>query len=290
MNYKEITLIQSLDFPTTVTHFSFTSECLVSVGSYKPVVKIHLLHSKDLKNERNIENEPVKVLPLENDCGKLAILRNDRYIEFHAKYGHYYSLRIPKLGRDIMYNSVNANIYIQSDSDIQMFDLEVGKYTQKIEADDSNINCFHMSHANNLLAIGTDENILYYDMRSNEMVKKLGYGCNALFMHENGIDICHGNRDIMLCDIRSEKYKFKVDNDKEVKSVKCYGKLFYAMDEDKIIVSDGKESVSIDEKLQNCFDVDENVIFMGGENGCIKTYYNTECEKYPAWCTRMNFA
>lgn len=397
MHFKETTLLHSLDFPTTVTHFTITPECLVSVGSYKPVVKIHTLQSKDIKNERNIENEPVCVVPLEDDCSKLAILRDDRYVEFHAKYGHYTSLRIPRIGRGIVYNRINANLYIQSDRNVQMFDLEVGKFAdiigeggkeesigkgyvkgsredmknsgnlkkqidtnhkidklandncmqsdenklnsknkidnnyrtdkpindnciqsddknsdlyskkmiddnystdedindKSIQSDDINsdpiITSIHMSVTNSLLALGTNKNIKLYDMRNNQLVREIDIGCNSLFLHENGFDICYGNTDVMLADLRGKGYKHKISNSKTVKCVKCYGKLFYAMDCDKILVSDGVNTTHINETMQNCFDVDENVLFTGGENGCIKTYYNSENDKYPTWCTRMDF-
>jgi len=78
---------------------------------------------------------------LSDDYSKLAILRTDRTIEFHAKFGHYYKLRVPKHGRDLMYDSSNCDLLIAGEgSDIYRINLERGTFLKPLTSSCDGIN------------------------------------------------------------------------------------------------------------------------------------------------------
>lgn len=49
---------------------------------------------------------------LSEDYSKIAMLLNDRYIEFHSQEGRWYRVRMPKFGRDMTYHSANCDLYL----------------------------------------------------------------------------------------------------------------------------------------------------------------------------------
>jgi hypothetical protein len=53
------------------------------------------LSQLSVKFERRLEAEVVQLEILTDDYSKMAFLRNDRNLEFHAQFGTYFKLRIP---------------------------------------------------------------------------------------------------------------------------------------------------------------------------------------------------
>ena len=43
---------------------------------------------------------------------QLVFLQCDRFIEFHAQYGRYHRMRIPKFGRDLAYHTPSCDLYV----------------------------------------------------------------------------------------------------------------------------------------------------------------------------------
>lgn len=49
---------------------------------------------------------------LSDDYSKIAFLCTDRSIHFHAKFGSYYSTRVPSFGRDLAYAPFSADLLV----------------------------------------------------------------------------------------------------------------------------------------------------------------------------------
>ena len=49
---------------------------------------------------------------LSDDYSKAAFLCEDRSIHFHAKFGQYYSTRVPSFGRDLAYAPFSADLLV----------------------------------------------------------------------------------------------------------------------------------------------------------------------------------
>ena len=63
-----------------------------------------------MKVERGIDAEVLQMRILSDDYSKIALLCDDRNIELHAQYGRHFKIRIPKFGRDFIFNPHTADI------------------------------------------------------------------------------------------------------------------------------------------------------------------------------------
>lgn len=57
------------------------------------------------------------------------MLQRDQCVEFHAAWGAYHRVKLPRAGRDMIYDPVTAELLIAtSTSDVYRLDLEAGVY------------------------------------------------------------------------------------------------------------------------------------------------------------------
>jgi ribosome biogenesis protein ENP2 len=94
-----IELIQDLEFPCASTQVKVSKDgkYLVASGVYPPQVKVFDLDELSMKFERHIDGAVVQMQVLSSDFSKLVFLRDDRFVEFHARYGRHHQVRIPKV-------------------------------------------------------------------------------------------------------------------------------------------------------------------------------------------------
>ncbi|KAM0688650.1 Nucleolar protein 10 [Conglomerata obtusa] len=282
MPFSEINVIQSLDFPTSCNNLKLTPQFLVSVGTYKPILKIHDLNELALKNERNLEDEPLLIEPLTENAQKLAILRSDRYIEIHAKYGLHHTIRIPSYGRDMFYNRVRAELLTLTDNELVRFNMEEGRFMKSIIFGGR---CMHQSMTHNLIAVGGGS-VSFFDHRSRDKVYELEEECQSVQFKEDGLNFCVGTDTcIKEYDIRmkNEKYNVKLDNAKLLK----YNKNFICVmtDNELCIIKDEKKICGIEEKNLNSFDFENGLFFIANESQNVKTYFNSQIGDAPVWCS-----
>ena len=96
-------------------------------GIYKPYMKCFDLNDLALKFERGIDAEIIKLLVLSDDYSKawkkadileskfhiqVVMLEDDRYLEFHAAFGRYFRMRIPRFGRDMAFCKEASDLFI----------------------------------------------------------------------------------------------------------------------------------------------------------------------------------
>uniref|UniRef100_A0A251TS13 Putative WD40-repeat-containing domain-containing protein n=1 Tax=Helianthus annuus TaxID=4232 RepID=A0A251TS13_HELAN len=103
---ERVDLIQDLRFETATTRIKATpdGEFLIASGIYPPQVKIYELRELSLKFERHLISDIINFQVSSDDYSKLAFLCADGSVNLHARYGSHYSLRIPRMGRDIIYD------------------------------------------------------------------------------------------------------------------------------------------------------------------------------------------
>jgi ribosome biogenesis protein ENP2 len=110
---KSLQLIQDFEFPSSATKLKVSNDgqFLIAAGlthniyilynlqqgGFAPQMRIFDLRQLSLKCERHVELEVVDFEILSEDYQKLVLLRMDRNLEFHAQFGKYYNLRIPKV-------------------------------------------------------------------------------------------------------------------------------------------------------------------------------------------------
>ncbi len=83
--------------PNMWLHLVSKLKTLTLEGGYSPQIRIFDLSQLSLKCERHIEVEVVNFKILSEDYQKLVLLRSDRSLEFHAQFGRYYNIRVPRV-------------------------------------------------------------------------------------------------------------------------------------------------------------------------------------------------
>ena len=187
---------------------------------------------------------------LSSDYSKTAHLQEDRSIEFHTPGGCHYRLRIPRYGRDLVYNRNGAELLVPAVGvnangmgEVFRISLEQGRFMREYEVDvggddltsagggalQGGINTGSVNTAavatesHNLLAFGTSiGTVEYWDARSRDRVATLQSpiddfdgraGVTALDFHRSGITTAVGTSNglVYLYDLRSPVPLLKKD-------------------------------------------------------------------------------
>lgn len=112
----------------------------------------------------------------------MVFLQCDRYIEFHAAYGRYYRLRIPKYGRDMKYHFPSCDLFVVGAStDVYRLNLERGQFQVSYNTSASSINKCEINNVHGLLFCGTqDGTVEAWDPRTKTLVGKLDCAFSCL--------------------------------------------------------------------------------------------------------------
>eukprot|EP00281_Chroomonas_sp_CCMP1168_P018798 CAMPEP_0206228282 /NCGR_PEP_ID=MMETSP0047_2-20121206/9088_1 /ASSEMBLY_ACC=CAM_ASM_000192 /TAXON_ID=195065 /ORGANISM="Chroomonas mesostigmatica_cf, Strain CCMP1168" /LENGTH=577 /DNA_ID=CAMNT_0053651519 /DNA_START=41 /DNA_END=1771 /DNA_ORIENTATION=+ len=172
-DYKaRIELIQDLDFECASNRIKFSKDgkFLAAVGMYPPQVKVYELEQLSMKFERHMDCEVVQFEILSDDYSKMAFLQADRTIEFHAKFGTYYKTRIPRVGRDMVYDPESCDLYVVGSSpEVYRLNLEQGRFLKPLSLLAEASSCLDRSSVHGLLAFGTDAGVVEcWDPRLNK--------------------------------------------------------------------------------------------------------------------------
>jgi ribosome biogenesis protein ENP2 len=128
---NRIDLIQDLEFRVVANRIRISPDqnYIVASGGYPPRVKIFETRELAMKVERGIDAEVLQMRILSDDYSKLALLCDDRNIELHAQYGRHFKIRIPKFGRDFIYNPHTADIVtVGAGNEIYRLNLGMGRF------------------------------------------------------------------------------------------------------------------------------------------------------------------
>lgn len=174
---RRVDLIQDLKFETATTKIKVTpdGEYLISSGIYPPQVKVFELREMSLKFERHLVSEVINFEVLGDDYSKIAFLCADRSICLHAKYGSHYSLRIPRMGRDMKYDSWSCDLLCAASSpDLYRINLEQGRFLSSISSHSPAINVVCRSKIHGLVACGGEDGFVEcFDMRKKSSVGRV---------------------------------------------------------------------------------------------------------------------
>ncbi|PSS33523.1 Nucleolar protein [Actinidia chinensis var. chinensis] len=174
---QRVDLIQDLRFETATSRIKATpdGEYLIASGIYPPQVKVYELRELSLKFERHLISEIINFQVLADDYSKIAFLCADRSICLHAKYGSHYSLRIPRMGRDIIYDSWSCDLICAASSpDLYRINLEQGRFLTSLNTQSPAINVVTRSKLHGLVACGGEDGAVEcFDMRVRSSVGRL---------------------------------------------------------------------------------------------------------------------
>ncbi|KAJ5089854.1 Ribosome biogenesis protein ENP2 [Penicillium argentinense] len=141
---NRVELLQDFEFEeaSQCIRVSEDGEWVMSTGTYKPQIHTHYLPQLSLSWARHTVALNTTFLLLSSDYSKSLHLQSDRSLEFHTPQGCHYTTRLPRYGRDLLYdrNSTEAlipSVGVNQDGMGEVFrlNLEMGRYMRSFEVD-----------------------------------------------------------------------------------------------------------------------------------------------------------
>mmetsp|Transcript_31892 Transcript_31892/g.44626 ORF Transcript_31892/g.44626 Transcript_31892/m.44626 type:complete len:710 (+) Transcript_31892:188-2317(+) len=174
---RRIELIHDFHFPTAANTLKISpdGEFILACGTYKPQLKMYELSQLSMKFERHMDAQGVACSFLGDDYRKFAMLREDRFIEFHAQYGLHHKLRVPKFGRDMCYLRNSCDLLVGgASSEIYRLNLFRGEFLAPFSSALKGVNAIAENRIHGLVAAaGEDGKLECFDPRNGKRVAYL---------------------------------------------------------------------------------------------------------------------
>ncbi|KAL5343639.1 WD40-repeat-containing domain protein [Aspergillus crustosus] len=141
---NRIELLQDFEFEEAshCIRVSEDGEWVMSTGTYKPQIHTHHLPQLSLSWARHTDALNTTFQLLSSDYSKSIHLQSDRSLEFHTPSGCHYKTRLPRYGRDLVYDRFSTEtlipaVGVNSDAMGEVFrlNLELGRYMRSFEVD-----------------------------------------------------------------------------------------------------------------------------------------------------------
>eukprot|EP01032_Pedospumella_encystans_P033047 gene33047-37335_t len=174
---KRLELIQDFEMSTSSQCIRMTKdgEHIIVTGTYPPLVRCYTTSDMAMKFQRGMTCDIIAMETLSDDFGKLVFLQSDRTLNFHAPYGTHYSVRVPKFGRDLLYNWNNCDLLVSASGDeIYRLNLEYGQFKEPFNLSFSGCNKMHQNPMHQLLAFGGTGGVCeFWDPRTRKAVSRI---------------------------------------------------------------------------------------------------------------------
>lgn len=141
---NRVELLQDFEFEeaSQCIRVSEDGEWVMSTGTYKPQIHTHFLPHLSLSFARHTISLNTTFLLLSSDYSKSLHLQADRSLEFHTPSGCHYTMRLPRYGRDLVYDRQSTEalvpaVGVNQDGLGEVFrlNLEAGRYMRSFEVD-----------------------------------------------------------------------------------------------------------------------------------------------------------
>ncbi|XP_014555800.1 hypothetical protein COCVIDRAFT_38510 [Bipolaris victoriae FI3] len=141
---NRVDLLQDFEFEeaSQCVRVSEDGDWVMSTGTYKPQIHVHYLPHLSLSFARHTNTLNQTFHLLSSDATKSVHLQQDRCIEFHTGGGLHYASRIPRYGRDLIYDRRSAECLVPSVGvnaegmgECFRLNLEVGRFMRSYEVD-----------------------------------------------------------------------------------------------------------------------------------------------------------
>lgn len=306
---RRLELIQDFTFPTASSHVAMSRDgrYIVAAGNYRPQVKVFELDQLGLKFERHIDSDVVAMHTLSEDYSKLALLRADRTVELHARYGQLYTIRIPRFGRDMAYNSHNCDLMVAgSGSEVWRLNLEQGQFLGGFQTDLADVNVIRVNPVHHLIGMGGPAaTIECWDPRDRTRAASLCIGdeyleCTAMHFADDGLTMAVGTETghCLLFDLRSSRPVLVKDHryGLSIRDVQIHERTRNVVSTDGKIVKlwdratgDPFTSIQPDCPVHRlCLVQGTGMLFAAGDQHRIPTYYVPELGPAPKWCSFLD--
>ncbi|KAB8293831.1 hypothetical protein EYC80_009312 [Monilinia laxa] len=234
---NRVELLQDFEFEeaSSCIRVSEDGEWVMSTGTYKPQIHTHYLPHLSLSFARHTTTLNHSFVLLSNDYTKSLHLQTDRKLEFHTQGGCHYQTRLPRYGRDLVYDKCSTEalipaVGVNADGlgEVYRLNLEIGRYMKPYQIDvggddlttagggalqggihTGSVNCAAIAEeSHNLMAFGTSiGTVEFWDSRSKARVGILAGQTGqitALDFDRSGISIATGSSEglVKLYDLR----------------------------------------------------------------------------------------
>lgn len=318
---KRTELIQDLEMPVLSTDISLSPDgnYLFVAGMYKPRIRCYDFKQMAMKFERCFDSECIKLMVLSEDYTKLAMLQQDRHIEFHHGSGFYFKIRIPKIARDFCYDPHTCTIFSCGAScDIFRLNLDHGQFEDSFTSDKNGFNCCDINSNMGLLFFGSvDGTIDCWDMRVSNTECIRSFDCSIYspyrtdadvevpaitsikFKDNLNIGVGTSTGQVLLFDIRSDKPYTTKDHyyGLPIKKLSFHTSiehdLVLSLDEKVLKIWDRNNgdtftAIQPEQDLNSfCAVPDTGLIFTTGEGQKIQPYFIPELGQAPNWCSYL---
>ncbi|KAH8666429.1 WD40-repeat-containing domain protein [Xylariales sp. PMI_506] len=141
---SRVELLQDFEFEEAgqCVRVSEDGEWVMSTGTYKPQIHVHELSHLSLSFARHTSSLNTTFQILSTDYTKSIHLQSDRKIELHTKGGCHYETRIPRYGRDLVYDRHSAEALVPSvgldaegNGEVFRLNLEAGRFMKSYHID-----------------------------------------------------------------------------------------------------------------------------------------------------------
>ncbi|KAE8421704.1 WD40-repeat-containing domain protein [Aspergillus pseudocaelatus] len=141
---NRVELLQDFEFEeaSQCVRVSEDGEWVMSTGTYKPQIHTHHLPQLSLSWARHTDALNTTFLLLSSDYSKSLHLQSDRSLQFHTPAGCHYTTRLPRYGRDLVYDRQSTEALIPSVGvnqdgmgEVFRLNLEMGRYMRSFEID-----------------------------------------------------------------------------------------------------------------------------------------------------------
>ncbi|KND90588.1 Ribosome biogenesis protein ENP2 [Tolypocladium ophioglossoides CBS 100239] len=141
---NRVELLQDFEFEeaSNCVRISEDGEWVMSTGTYKPQIHVHNLPQLSLSFTRHTNSLNRSFVLLSQDYSKSLHLQTDRRLEFHTPMGCHYEVRIPRYGRDLVYDrqateALVPAVGLDADGKGEVFrmNLELGRFMKSYQVD-----------------------------------------------------------------------------------------------------------------------------------------------------------
>ncbi|PSR97432.1 quinon protein alcohol dehydrogenase-like superfamily [Coniella lustricola] len=141
---NRVELLQDFEFEeaSACVRVSEDGQWIMSTGTYKPQIHVHDLNQLSLSWARHTTSLNQSFIMLSPDATKSLHLQTDRKLEFHTLGGCHHEIRLPRYGRDLVYDRNSAEALVAAaglgtnrTGEVFRLNLEHGRFMKSYEID-----------------------------------------------------------------------------------------------------------------------------------------------------------
>jgi hypothetical protein len=288
MTLKEVKLLPHFEYSIACTDIKATQETqhVVSCGVYRPSVKIHNLSTQAIVLERNILNEPIEIV-LIDDIFKYALLTVGNVLEIHGSCGKEDAVKVPMNCRSAVCSG--RELFVGGDqSTLQRYHLLRRKFESPIEtglAEVARIRCLGPA----LLVACSSSAVSFLDIENNNVLRVVEFEDSVLGFEALGSK-CYVGDDtgrIHVLDASTHSIVYVMDSPVPASVIRGAGEFVVCGGQGSVHVWRGTEivaSVCVGSRI-NTIEVFGPFVFVGLEASEMKIFYVSEMGAPPAWCS-----